>query len=378
MKRWVALTGFVTSLTFLWITHAEAQSPFYEGPILVDTIQLQIDLEEDAHVDAEYVLVNTSKQASQVSITHIDPYASLTQGEVALEDPVSFHPGEVITISLASNLEIMSEMSKSITFNPNLLFDGTRHGQVVNTYSIKVLLPLGVQRLISEYQVGATMDKNVESRTVYTWEYFSLYPTTFHVMWSELGVDVRILKQVEPQKITEPDQELTLSLSVINDGNDAIHDLSLADDFNPAEYEPIEPLGDFTRVEEEDSDPRLYWQVDLEALDPGETRTFEYAVRYVGDVSLIHGMWIKPCVARVNGHIVSLSNPVHVNKLVGAVKVPTGGETPKAVDVSTEDETPTVVTPPLWIPIIITLGAVAGIVLIGVGLSMSRRRRSAR
>jgi len=378
MKRILILATLLASLTFLWRPTANAQSPFYEGSILIDSIQLQIDIKQDAQVEAEYVLVNTSKEIVQVSLNHDNSNTSLAQGELALEDPVAFGPGEVITISLTSNLMIEGDVSKSITFDPNLLFDSMRHGQVVNTYSIKVLLPPGVQRLISEFQVGATRENNPDDRILYTWEYFSLYPTTFHVIWSELGADLRVQKQIEPLNITEPDQELHVTLSLMNDGDETVTGINLMDDLDPAEYEPIEPLDDFTLVSDADSDPRLYWQADLETLAPGETRTFEYAVRYIGDVSMIHGMWIKPCVARVDGHMVATSNPVHMNKLVGAVKVDTDGETPLAEMTPESIEPPEDVPPPLWIPIIITIGGVIGIVLIGVGLNMVRRRRSVR
>ena len=116
MKRILILATLLASLTFLWRPTANAQSPFYEGSILIDSIQLQIDIKQDAQVEAEYVLVNTSKEIVQVSLNHDNSNTSLAQGELALEDPVAFGPGEVITISLTSNLMIEGDVSKSITF----------------------------------------------------------------------------------------------------------------------------------------------------------------------------------------------------------------------------------------------------------------------
>jgi hypothetical protein len=363
MIRRMLLTSTFVLVVLSWVYPSHAESPLYDGPILIDSIIVHVMLDEDAQVEAKYILVNSIKETAQVSLSHSDNSAELTVRDSPIQDPLIFRPGESKTITLRITTGIEGENLRSFSFNPSVLLDGKRHSQVVNFYTTTVVLPEGVERFISETQTNVHREIDETGRAVYTWEYFSLYPTTFHLMWSAMDVELQLLKQVQPARITKPDQVLTIFVTVENHGDQVVNNISLVDDFDPTEFEAIQPVGEFIHSESSDSEPHFYWRVDIDQLERGEVKSYEYEVRYIGDVSMIHNFTIKPCVARVDGNMVSISNPVSLSKLVGAVKVFPEIEAPQEIV-----ETPSI------LPLVIVGGAL-GIALIFIGLYMAWRRR---
>jgi len=363
MTRRIFLTTLFVLLVLSLTYPSYAEDPFYDGPILIDSIFVHVVLDEDAQVEAQYTLVNSSKETTQVSVTFAESSIGFLLRDSPIEDPLAFRPGESKTITLRITTGIEGESLRSFSFNPSVLFDRKRHSQVVNFHSTTIVLPEGVDRFISETQATAHREVDETGRAVYTWEYFSLYPTTFYLMWSAMDVDLQLLKQVQPARITKPDQALTITVTLENHGDQPVNNVSLVDDFDPAEFEAIQPEGEFIHSESSDSDPHFYWRAAIDQLEPGEVKSYEYEVRYVGDVSMIHNFTIKPCTALVDGNMVSISNRVTISKLVGAVKVFPEVEAPQETV-----ETPSI--PPLLI-----VGGLIGVAFIFIGLYLAWRRR---
>jgi hypothetical protein len=355
---------FSCLLSLSWTKPVSAITPFYDGHIIVDDISTHITLDDSAQIVVEYTLVNTTKEPVQVSTRYADTSAKLSQDGMDLVDPLAFDPGEVKKITLHTKVEIQGENLRSFSFNPNLTFDGKRHGLPVTHLLTTVVLPSGINRFVSEPEIAFEKAIDEAGRIVYSWEQFDLYPSTIRLSWSVSGIDLRIIKQVQPAQITEPNQILHFSVSVVNEGDQAVENISLEDDFDPLEYKTVGSQSALWLSESPESDSRLFWQVEIDRLQPGELKSYDYKLRYIGDVSMIHGFTIKPCMACVDGDLVAISNRVAMDKLVGAVKVSPEAEVP-------QDQ-------PCWGNLIFLLsivGGAAGLALATAGILLTLRRR---
>jgi hypothetical protein len=362
-RVWIVLITLMSLLTVLGEAHA--QQIFYDGNIVIDSIRADVVIGDEASVFIEYLLVNEGDEEENVSLAYPSVPVQLRSGDQMVGDPLVLGPHEEMRISLSYVDEISEEATRSFGFSPGLTFNDMPNGHRVRRYAVGILLPEGVSSIIGSNKPHSAMELTDQGRAYYSWDFTDVYATSLSILWSTLGVDLSVAKSVSPEKITSPDQVLQVEVTIQNQGGDAVSNITLTDDYVPSDFEAVEPLDDFTLTDLEQSDPRLFWGQTIEVLKPGDTQTFRYSVRYIGDTSTIHDFILAATRVTVDDQFVSVSNQVRLSKLVGARL---------ASELMEEQETPTPTSKLLLL--LAGLGVLLGVVMVLVGVVLFRRQRS--
>jgi len=295
-----------------------ADSPFYDGEIVIESVEASVDIEGEAIVEIDYLLMNRGEGQVTVNLDFLMPDPEVLIDGEEWANPVVFDPGEVKSLVVSAVLEPQGEDTKSLAVPTNLFLDGKLHAERSKLWMVQMILPEGVHGIILASKEPTAQGANEEGRISYTWEYVNIYPTTLDLKWSVLDLDLDLEKTVMPVKITEPDQILTIEVQIKNSGDQEVENILLLDDYVPTDFEAVEPLQELFIPETAESDPHLFWLKEIPRLKAGEERSFQYKVKYTGDISVIQDLELKPCRVMVEGRLVNVSNLVRINKLVGA------------------------------------------------------------
>jgi hypothetical protein len=342
-----------------------ADSPFYDGEIVIESVEASVNIEEEAEVKIEYILVNRSEGETIVTLDVLIPDADVSIDGEEFLNPLVFGPAEVKQLVVSAFIEPLGEDTKTLAIPTNLALDGKFHAEQTKLWVIRATLPEGVREIILASKEPTEQGANEDGRITYTWEYVNIYPTTLDLKWSVLDLDFELEKRVSPYKITEPDQILTIEIQIKNSGDQAVGNIFLLDDYVPTDFEAVEPLQELFIPETAESDPHLFWAKEILLLEAGEQQSFQYKIKYTGDVSVIHDLELKPCRAMVEGRLVNVSNVVRINKLVGA-----GQE----IELQEDLEKPAPF--PLWAVLTLAfVGIASGAFMIFRGLSLAKRSK---
>ena len=339
-----------------------ADSPFYEGEIVIESVEASVNIEDQANVEIEYILVNRSEAETSVNLDILMPDADVSIDGEEFSNPLVFGPGEVKNLIVCAVIEPQGEDTKTLAIPTNLALDGKFHAERTKLWVVRATLPEGVRGIILASKEPTGQGENEDGRFFYTWEYVNIYPTTLDFKWSVLDLALDLEKRVSPEKITQPDQILTIEVQIKNSGDQVVENVLLLDDYVPTDFEAVEPLGELFIPETEESDPHLFWAKEISLLGAGEQRSFQYKLKYTGDVSVIHDLELKPCRVMVEGRLVSVSNLVRINKLVGAGQ-----------EVEPQEDLEKSVPFPLWAVFTLAfVGIALGAFMIFRGLSLAR------
>jgi len=78
-----------------------------------------------------------------------------------------------------------------------LFFDDMANAQRIKKYSVQLVLPEGVNRIVSSslpYDGSAIQ----EGRLIVTWDKEDIYPSALNVSWTTLDVDIAAVKKLRP------------------------------------------------------------------------------------------------------------------------------------------------------------------------------------
>jgi hypothetical protein len=332
---------------------------FYAGNIIVDSITIRVEADEEATVNAVYVLENRSKYNEEVDLQFAQYQVPLEVEGEELYNPVIFKPYEKKYINLTCNLNITGETTKMLSLDPTILFNGKPNSEPARTSIINVFLPQGISHLAWANQQPRE-EGFEDGREFYTWNSSDIYPTLLSLKWSTLQVELSVEKSVTPQEITGPDQIINIEIILQNEGDTAVNRISLTDQYTAFEFAAVDPLWEFG-----DYGPWLIWRKNINSLEPGETQNLTYSVKYVGFSSYSYDFYLKPCVVTVDGHLVVVSNEVRVSQSGSTMAAPADS------DVPTESE-----AEPLHLPSIPLLGGIIFILaVVGVGYLIWKRKR---
>ena len=321
------------------ICPAGGSALFYEGGIAVDEVTIYMDAgPSSATVVAEYLLVNIGSAPETVSVQ--------AAGDDAGPAQLALAPGARRVVVAEYQTAVTGGAVRTLALDPALLFDGRPSAGRVGTMSCAVALPRGVPGILSANRDFVPAD-TTDKRSVYAWTATDVYPTRIVLKWSTSGMALAMEKSVTPPDITRAGEELTVSVAITNAGSSSTPALVLRDTFPEALFEGVSPQGEFGRGDNE-SGPRLTWERTAAPLQPGESRTETYRIRYTGDPARIGDITLGATTAEADGSLVAASSPVTLRILIGATRVPfEGGGAPP-------ETTPTPV--PVW-------GAVAAVAL---------------
>jgi len=196
-------------------------------------------------------------------------------------NPVVFEPYEKKSINLTHNLNITGETTKTLSFDPTILLNGKPNSEPTKALLIKVFLPQGISGLAWTNQEPHE-EGFEDGRKFYSWSSVDIYPTILCLKWSTLQVELSVL----------------------------------TNKYSGFEFAPVYPWWEFGKQE-----PWLLWRENIYSLEPGETRTLAYFMRYVGLSSQSYDFDLEPCVITVDGHLVVVSNKVRMSQSVGVVPV---------------------------------------------------------
>ena len=303
--NWLFISLAVLCLSFLAVTPIQA-ALFYTGDVSIDSFSATIDVTDKAAVSVECVLVNHGDSQEAINMTFFPPEATARIDENELANPVIFAPGETKTLSLSYSLDLQTGESQGIRFAPMLFFDEMANSNKVNSYSVRLILPEGIER-ITYSSLPYTDTADQDGRVVIIWEKSDFYPTPLAVSWTTLDVDIAAVKKATPESVTSPGEVVEVEVTVQNKGTEEISDITLIDNFFPGTFEPVEPLDEFNLVESENSDPHLYWTKEINSLDPGETVVYSYSVKVK---ALGLETRLDPLVVLINDTPVSVSNDI--------------------------------------------------------------------
>jgi hypothetical protein len=304
-RKWLFISLAVLCLSFFSVTTAQA-TLFYTGDVSIDSFSATIDVTGNATVNVEYVLVNHGNSQVAINMTFSPSEATAIIDDNELSNPIVFDPEETKTLSLSYSLDLQTGESQGIMFAPMLFFDGMVNSNKVDSYSVRLILPAGIER-ITYSSLPYTDTADQDGRLVIIWEKSDFYPTPLSISWTTLDVNIAAVKKATPERVTSVGEVVEVEVSVQNKGTEEINDITLIDNFFPGTFEAVEPLVEFDLIEEENSDPRLYWTKEIDSLNPGETAIYSYSVRVK-----VLGLETRldPLVVLVNDTPVSVSNDV--------------------------------------------------------------------
>ena len=345
MKAKIAVVIVMWLLGTLCPCHVVLASDlFYAGNIIIDSIAIRVEADDEATVNAVYLLTNRGRYNEQIDLQFVQSPVPLVANGEELCNPVVFKPYEEKSINLTYNLNVTGETTKTLSLDPTMLFNGKPNSEPTKALRIEVCLPQGISGL-----AWANQEPNEEGfedgKKFYSWSNVDIYPTILCLKWSTLQVELSIEKHVIPQEITTLDQIITIEINLQNKGDTAVNRISLTDQYVASEFTAVHPLWQFGEY-----GPWLIWRMNINSLEPGEAKNLTYSVKYVGFSSYSYDFDLKPCIVTVDRHLVVVSNEVRMSQKGGAIPNPTDSEVP------TESE-----AEPLHFPSLPVLG---GIVLI--------------
>ena len=331
---------------------------FYAGNIIIDSITIRVEADDEATVSAVYVLENRGKYSEKVDLQFAQSQVPLEAEGGELYNPVVFEPYEKKSINLTYNLNITGETTKTLSLDPTMLFNGKPNVEPTKASMIKVFLPQGISHLAWANQQHHE-EGFEDGRQFYSWSGIDNYPTMLCLKWSTLQVELSVKKSVTPQEITAPDQVINIGIIIENKGDTAVNRVSLTDQYVSFEFAAVDPLWEFG-----DYGPWLIWRKNINSLEPGETQNLTYSVKYIGVSSYSYDFDLKPCVVTVDGHLIVVSKEVRVSQSGSTIPAPAD------TDVPMESE-----AEPLHLPSIPLLGGILFILAIVIGGYLIRRRK---
>ncbi len=321
----VSLIGILCSLQV-----ALADDLFYSGDVVTESIGISIDIDEEATVNTVYLLRNRGSVEEEIDLQFTDPPLSLQVDGETLGNPVVFNPGERRSVNATFKLDSTGGTTKTLYLDPVLLFDGIPNAEPAGTLMIEALLPEGVSGL-----AWASHEPDEESldggRKLYSWKDTTVYPTPLTLKWSILGIDLSVDKSASPLEITEPGQVINIQITLTNNGDAALNDIRLVDQYVISAFAEIEPS-----VESGTKENTLFWQKHISTLGPGENTTVSYSIKYIAAIPQIHEFDLKPTVITVEGHLISVSNTVRMKQ---SAELPVSASEPQTTPAELE-ETP--------------------------------------
>ena len=340
---------------------ALASDLFYTGDIIIDSIAIRVEADDEATANAIYLLTNYDCYNEEVDLQFAQSPVPLEVDGEELSNPVVFKPWEKKSINLTDNLNITGETTKTLSLDPTMLFNGKPNSEPTKALLIKVFLPQGINSLAWANQ-EPDEEGFEDGRKFYSWSGVDIYPTILCLKWSTLQVKLSVEKSVTLREITTPNQIIDIEINLHNKGDTTVNRISLTDQYVAFEFTAVDPLREFGEY-----GPWLLWTKNINSLEPGETRTLAYSVKCVGFSSESYDFDLRPCVVTVDGHLAVVSNKVRMSQRGAAIPAPTDS------DVPTESE-----AEPLHLPSLPLLGGITLIVAVVRGgyLIWKRKHRA--
>lgn len=363
MKTKARIAALVVVLMgMIWpLRVAQASDLFYVGDIVIDSIDIRVEANEDATVNATFLLTNRGSDYQTISLRFAQSPVPLEVDGKESGNPVLFRAGESKFVKLSFSLKITGETTKTMSLDPTMLFGGKPNAETTKALMLRVALPRGINGLAWANQEPAE-EGFEDGRRRYSWSGVDMYPTLLCLKWSTLPIDLIVEKVATPQDITSRDQRINLEITLQNRGNTTIDRITLTDQWMAFDFEPDYPLWQFVR-----EGTWLFWMKNIYSLEPGETETFAYRVRYIGVSSQSSEFDLEPCVVTVDGHLVAMSNKVRMSKTGDALPNPTDSEAPPESEAG-----------PLHFPSLPLLGGILLILAIARGGYLIWKRRHTR
>jgi hypothetical protein len=298
--------GFFAAL--LSLQSVSAQDLFYTGEIIVESMVINVDIGDVALLHAEYQLINAGESREEVLLGFVEPGTLITVDGKDLEGRIVFDPGEIKTINLSCNLAIIGETTKSLLFDPNMLFDDKPSAMPIGSIQIDVLLPEGVNQLAWASQMPR--EENFESgKKSYSWFGVDQYATQLALKWSTLDVNLSIEKSINPDTVNDYGQRIEVKIKLLNNGTSSLEKIQLVDQYSLSNFEGIEPENEFSK-----ENNVLFWVTAIDSLDPGEEKTITYILKHIGYIPPDHVLEIKPCSVYIDGNLVGVSNTARLKQ----------------------------------------------------------------
>jgi hypothetical protein len=322
MKAKIALITVMLLGTLCPFHVALGSNLFYVGDIIIDSVNMTVEADDEATVHVVYLLTNRGTEREEIDLQFAQCPVPLEADGEELGNPVVFGPGERKSINLTCKLNITGETTKMLSLNPTMLFNGKPNSMPAKVLLIRVLLPEGIRGLVWANQ-EPDEEGLQDSRRFYSWSGVDIYPTTLCLKWSNLQIELSVEKHAAPQEITTGNQTINLEITIQNKSETPVNGIALVDQYLASDFERSEPLWEFHERE-----GWLFWTENIGEMGPGEIRIFAYSVKYTGFSSQDYDFDLRPTVVTVGGHLVCVSNKLRMSQRGGTAPAPTNQEVP--------------------------------------------------
>lgn len=308
IKNWkIGIILIILPLFYFQIVFAS--NLFYTGGIKIESLGAKIEIDEKAKMEAVYFLANRGEEKEKINLEFNKADTQLEIEKEKLINPVEFNPGDKKSINLTSFFEVEEKITKNLCIDTTLLFDGKPNAKPVGSVLIKVLLPSGINKIVTANK--EFKEEGLENgRKFYLWAGNDIYPTTLCLKWSTLKIDLETIKDVDPKEITEPNQAINVKIEIKNRGDSTVKNIILSDQYILSNFEAIQPLAEFKK-----EDGMLLWAKKIDSLKAGESKTFSYSLKYRGFNSQTYEFDLKPVTVSIDGNLISVSNTVRMKQI---------------------------------------------------------------
>ncbi len=285
---------------------------FYVGDIRIERVDIQVNLgKKEASVAVDYTLVNEGRKSQDLELAFFPSTEALADLKPIAEAIKTFKPEETLKHPFDKPIRysqpVRGDPLRGIVLDPRILFNGLHPGNPIGEYQLWVVLPSGVQDLVKVTRPPLKRYQE-EERTVFFWTGKDIYFTPLELAWSTIG-NVQIVKHVP--EVRPSDGVIEVQLKVINRSEQELRGVMLLEDFNPGDFEPVAPSGEFEQVEGIPNDIRLLWRKTIDVLVPDQAVEVSYTVRMLNNVSTQR---FARTQARVEDNLIGLSEVVYVRQ----------------------------------------------------------------
>jgi hypothetical protein len=284
-----------------------AKVQFYQGQILIESQIVTLDVNgANGTAYLEISLVNSDEKENAVSLNflNLDETEIKINGESLIDNTLTFNPSEKKLIQVSYNLEVYGEGHfKELKYNPQILFEGLYSSNKVERYGVKLILPEGINQIVSSSKVDDRMDQE-EGRVVYYWEKQNIAPTSLNIRWNTLTSDLEVKRTANPLRITQTPADVEVSVVIKNTGTEILKNIVLEDSFNQGLFLPVYPKNEFEFF---DGGRVLQWSKTIDSLNPGEEKEIPYTVRIDKGINVE----FNPLRVNVDDSLVVISDKIY-------------------------------------------------------------------
>ena len=264
IKKLISILLFLLGLTL-----ANAIS-FYEGNVVIKSIKIDADIQQNANVVLSYTLSGNEKV--NLNFDNVPDSAQITINGQNYGKSFDLEVNGEVSIVVAYSTELGTETAKDFSLSPNIMFNNAVNANRIGSYAVRIKMPAGVNELLSSSDTPSTIETE-SGKKIFNWEKSNAYVSTLSISWHSLNINIDV-ERIIPNDITD---EFIVKNIIRNNGG-TINNINLVQSWLESDFEPVSPMEEFERIQS-GNDIRLEWKKAVASIPSGNAVEFSYKLK---------------------------------------------------------------------------------------------------